>query len=60
MMYHNQNCEVIVLGYHIDKIKNTLWVYSPEDSAGRKFLATETGNRVASLFKAYVDLELSK
>ena len=54
-MYHNRNCELIILGCHINEIKDTLWVYNQEDSVGRElreFLAIETGNRAASLFKA--------
>ena len=60
MMFQNQNCEVIVMGYHINDVKNTLWVYSPETSAGKEFLGSENGKLVTKIFKTFIETRLSK
>ncbi len=58
MMYHNQHCEVIVIGYHKNPIKNTIWGYGPEDSLGGRFLKSKNGKTAMELFKAYIENEL--
>ena len=58
MMYHNQSCEMIVIGYHKNPAKDTIWGYSPEDSLGAKFLKTKNGLMAMDLFKTYIEYEL--
>ena len=43
MMYHNQSCEVIVIGYHRNLVKDAIRGYSPVDSMAAKFLQTKNG-----------------
>ena len=55
MMYHNQSCEVIVIGYHRNLVKDVIRGYSPVDSMAAKFLQTKNGWMAMDLFNTYIE-----
>ena len=60
MLYQNQSCELLVLGYHKNLHKNTVWMYSPEDSNAKEFLHSEGGRIVLQMFKTFIEKEECK